>query len=215
MDNTFLKIEKHLLNDEKPSLFLRDFILNDIDNKNPLYMLKTLKSILQNPKHHPEGNVLNHTMEVIDVAAKYRSYSKDTREFMWAALLHDLGKIKATKLRKGRWTAYNHDEIGFSMTKDLLSKITSDIKFIDTVSLLVKSHMIYLYISKNLPFGDSLENISQIINFNDLFLLILSDRLGRGITSKVEQEKILDSLNNFIKDVDKKLNKDYNLLHLI
>lgn len=215
MNNIFLEIEKHLLEDAKPSLFLRDFILNHIDDKNPLYILKTLEPIIQNPKHHPEGNVLNHTMEVIDVAAKYRHLSKNTKEFMWAALLHDLGKIKATKLRKGRWTAYNHDEIGFSMTKELLSKIISDTKFIDAVSLLVKSHMIYLYISKNLPFGDSLENISKIIDFNDLFLLILSDRLGRRVTSKTEQEKVLNSLNNFIKDVNKKLNTNYDLLHLI
>lgn len=215
MDNTFLKIEKHLLDDAKPSLFLRGFILNEIDNKNPLYILKTLESVMQNPKHHPEGNALNHTMEVIDIAAKYRHVTKNTKEFMWAALLHDLGKIKATKLKKGRWTSYNHDEIGFSLVKDILSKLTLDNRFIDSVSLLVKFHMIYLYISKNLPFGDSLENISKSIEFNDLFLLILSDRLGRGVTSKNEQEKILNSLNNFIKDVDKKLNKDYNLLHLI
>ena len=215
MNNTFLKIENHLLNDLKPSLFLRDFILNNIDSENPLYILKTLKSIQQEPKHHPEGDVFEHTMQVIDVASKYKSFAQDKREFMWSALLHDLGKIKATKFRKGRWTAYNHDSIGFSMAEDLLNSITSDKEFINKVSLLVKNHMIYLYISKNLPFGDSLESIFNIINLNDLFLLILSDRLGRNVIDKDKQLEILNSLNDFIKYANNTLNKNYNLLTLI
>lgn len=215
MDNTFLKIEEHLLKDSKPSVFLKEFILNNIQSDSPLYILKTLKSILQEPKHHPEGDVLEHTMQVVDIAAKYRDLSKDKREFMWSALLHDLGKIKATKLRKGRWTAYNHDSIGFSMVKELLEKITSDKEFINKVSLLVKNHMIYLYITRNLPFGDSLEDIYKVLDLNDLFLLILSDRLGRNVTNVNKQQEILTSLNNFIKYVDKVLNKDYNLLQLI
>lgn len=215
MDSTFLKIEEHILNDIKPSVFLREFILNNMQSDNSLYILKTLKSILQEPKHHPEGDVFEHTMQVVDIAAKYRHLSKNKKEFMWSALLHDLGKIKATKLRKGRWTAYNHDSIGFSMVKELLEKITSDKEFIDNVSLLVKNHMIYLYVTKNLPFGDSLEDIYKVLDLNDLFLLILSDRLGRDVTEIEKQQEILTSLNNFIKYVDKKLNKDYNLLQLI
>lgn len=215
MDSIFLKIEEHLLDDLKPSLFLRDFILNHIDKENPLYILKKLESILQEPKHHPEGDVLEHTMQVVDIAAKYRFLSNNKREFMWSALLHDIGKIKATKLRKGRWTAYNHDSIGFSMTKELLEKINLNKQFIDKVSLLVKNHMIYLYITKNLPFGDSLEDIYKVLDLNDLFLLILSDRLGRNVIDTDKQQEILASLNNFIQYVDKKLNKDYNLLQLI
>ncbi len=154
-------------------------------------------------------------MQVVDIAAKYRFLSNNKREFMWSALLHDIGKIKATKLRKGRWTAYNHDSIGFSMTKELLEKINLNKQFIDKVSLLVKNHMIYLYITKNLPFGDSLEDIYKVLDLNDLFLLILSDRLGRNVIDTDKQQEILASLNNFIQYVDKKLNKDYNLLQLI
>lgn len=215
MYNTFLEIEKHLLNDEKPSLFLRNFILNNIDYKEPLYILKTLESILQNPKYHPEGNVLNHTMEVVDTAAKYRHLSKEPKELMWAALLHDLGKIKTTKLRNGRWTAYNHDKVGFDMTKNLLNKINKDYNFINNVSSLVKHHMIYLYITKNLSFTNSLKDISKTLDFNNLFLLILSDRLGRNVTNKDKQLEILTSLNKFIKDINKQLNKNYSFLHLI
>ena len=43
MASIFLKIEEHLLDDLKPSLFLRDFILNHIDKENPLYILKKLE----------------------------------------------------------------------------------------------------------------------------------------------------------------------------
>jgi putative nucleotidyltransferase with HDIG domain len=47
---------------------------------------------------------------VVDEAAKRKAYSTDQRVFMWAALLHDIGKPASTRLRKGRITAYNHDK---------------------------------------------------------------------------------------------------------
>ena len=104
---TFEELNKHLLEDIAPSGYF-----NSLDKEldiYPLNLLKKLKNVEQSKKYHPEGNVWNHTMMVVDEAAKVKDQSSHSKAFMWAALLHDIGKPDTTKVRKGRITSYDHD----------------------------------------------------------------------------------------------------------
>ena len=47
------------------------------------------KSVKQNPKYHPEGDALYHSLQVFHLARDARPYDE---EFLLAALLHDVGK---------------------------------------------------------------------------------------------------------------------------
>jgi putative nucleotidyltransferase with HDIG domain len=85
-----------------------------------------LKKVPQSPKHHPEGNVWNHTMLVVDEAAGKKGQSKDPEAFMWAALLHDIGKADATNQKKGRITAYNHEKVGAEQAGEFLREFMED-----------------------------------------------------------------------------------------
>jgi len=51
--------------------------------------LLPLETIKQNPKFHPEGDVLYHSLQVFELARDVRPYDE---EFLLAALLHDVGK---------------------------------------------------------------------------------------------------------------------------
>lgn len=51
--------------------------------------LQPLESIKQNPKYHPEGDALYHSLQVFHLARDARPYDE---EFLLAALLHDVGK---------------------------------------------------------------------------------------------------------------------------
>lgn len=52
-------------------------------------LLIPLESVEQNPRYHPEGDVLTHSLQVFDLACDAAPYDE---EFLLAALLHDVGK---------------------------------------------------------------------------------------------------------------------------
>lgn len=133
----------------------------------------------QSPVHHPEGNVWNHTMLVVDRAAARKGYSASPRAFMWAALLHDIGKPDTTKKRRGRITAYDHDKVGAELTRTLLMKASCESKLLETVVGLVRYHMQPLYVVKGLPFQD-IAGMKAATSVVEVALLSYCDRLGRG-----------------------------------
>ena len=187
----FKDIEKHLIEDEKPSVFLDDVYYDDLFKEYPFKMLLDLKSAEQSPIHHPEGNVWNHTLLVVDEAAKLKRESKNRVAFMWAALLHDIGKASTTQVRKGKITAYDHDKAGERLSKEFLSVFTNDHKFVNEVSQLIRYHMQILFVVNDLPFAD-INGMKRNTDINEIALLGLCDRLGRTGYDRNKEEKNIE-----------------------
>ena len=207
-NNLFIDFEKHLLEDEKPSDYFNELVKNNLFPKEyPFNMIRDLIHTEQSKEHHPEGSVWNHTMLVVDEAAKRKDKSEDKRVFMWAALLHDIGKAPTTKVRKGRITSYDHDKVGAEMAEGFLSCFSEDKEFIKKVKNLVRYHMHILFVVKKLPFGD-LENMVKEASIDEIALLGISDRLGRGNNSKELIEKEENNVKMFVE-----LSKKYKLEH--
>lgn len=198
-------IIEHLLNDARPSIYLES--IKETLKYSPLEILVELEGVEQEKKHHPEGNVWNHVLLVVDQAATLREYANSPNALMLAALLHDVGKKAATRKNKsGRWISYDHDKIGEEVVRKILTSYEMDKNEIDKVCSLVKYHMHHLFIIKNLPYG----NVNGLINevdINDMALLFISDRLGRLQDTYEEKSKeVLDVLE--ILDI---LNQKYNV----
>ena len=187
----YREFDRHLLNDKKPSEYFNDIKKTGIFyNTYPFSLLGDLIGVPQSLLHHPEGDVWNHTMMVIDYAAKKKQLSSEPRVFMWAALLHDLGKARTTKLRRGKITSYNHDKVGKELAIEFLKEFHEDESFIKKVSGLVRWHMQSLFIVKNMPFAE-IENMLKEVNPKEVALLTECDRLGRGglTEEKIKLEK--------------------------
>lgn len=200
----FLEIEQHLLNDDKPSIYIEEILKAYKLDNHPFSMIKELKEVDQNPKFHPEGNVFIHTMMVIDEGAKVRERSLNKRAFMWALLLHDIGKKPTTKIRKGKLTSYNHDIVGADMVREFLSYFNEEKNFIEEVTGLVRWHMQSLFVTKNLKY-QNVDAMLKDVNINDIVLVSLSDRLGRGSLNYNEIRETKEQINIFKEQIAKSL----------
>ncbi|HOG02227.1 MAG: multifunctional tRNA nucleotidyl transferase/2'3'-cyclic phosphodiesterase/2'nucleotidase/phosphatase [Firmicutes bacterium ADurb.Bin248] len=178
----------HLLQDGSPSAYLSGIRSHPLFRNHPFCMLHRLRETEQSPEHHPEGNVWLHTLLVVDEAAKLRARSADPAAFMWAALLHDIGKPATTKLRKGRITAYDHDKVGARLAREFLGVFTDDGGFIDKVSGLIRYHMQILFVLKDLPFAD-IGGMLRDTDIGEVALLGLCDRLGRAGCDRAKEEE--------------------------
>lgn len=183
----FLSIDTHLTTDEKPSEFLNEVYDIPAFRQYPFDMLRKLRQTEQSPEHHPEGNVWNHTMLVVDEAAKVKEKSKNRRVLMWAALLHDIGKPSTFRIKKGRITAYGHDKAGEPLAREFLRFFSEDESFVREVSRLVRYHMHMLYVIKDLPFAD-VQGMKRNTDLHELALLCLCDRLGRTNADRKQEE---------------------------
>ncbi|MGK0466914.1 HDIG domain-containing metalloprotein [Clostridium sp.] len=199
MKKIFEEFEKHLMEDDKPSIYFEEIMNNkSIATKYPVTLLKDLIEIKQSPEHHPEGSAWVHTMLVVDNAAKIKGQSENSKIFMWGALLHDLGKAPTTKIRKGKITSYDHDKVGAELCREFLQVFTEDQEFIRGVTALVRWHMQTLFVVKELPFGDVKGMVSET-SIKEIALLSQCDRLGRGkmSQSKIKEEK--ENIQSFVR----------------
>ncbi|MFB0920074.1 MAG: HDIG domain-containing protein [Oscillospiraceae bacterium] len=197
----FEEINKHLLEDEKPSVFLNAIYNESLFSEYPFEMLFCLKGVEQSPVHHPEGNVWNHTLLVVDEAANLKGRSKNQTVFMWAALLHDIGKASTTQVRRDKITAYDHDKAGQELSKAFLSVFSDDEKFINEVSQLVRYHMQILFVVNDMSFAD-IGGMRRNTDINEIALLGLCDRIGRkGYNRKYEEENIAQFLKKCNADI--------------
>lgn len=187
----FDEMQAHLLNDDAPSVYLRRIFETELFHEYPFAMLSRLEKVPQSPKHHPEGNVWNHTLLVVDEAAKKRGQSSDPPSFMWAALLHDIGKAETTRNKKGKITAYNHEKVGARQAVEFLKNFMEDEVRIDRITALIRWHMQILFVVNSMPFAD-IDNMIREVDVREIALLGYCDRTGRLNADRIGENENCD-----------------------
>ncbi len=104
----------------------------------------------QDPQWHPEGNVWNHTLQVVDQAAGIAVRNKldtHTREHLiFAALCHDMGKPRTTvHYANDRIGSPGHSEAGMAYAARLLKRIHAPGRIARYVQPLIKDHITHLH----------------------------------------------------------------------
>lgn len=135
--------QKMLLQSERPSLGIR--WLASIERLHDRFPeLYALHNVPQRADYHPEGDVFEHTMQVVDAAVQRLQECRDEREkkiLMYAALCHDIGKPTTTIWDQNRWRSPGHAEAGVPIARALLRRITRESLLIKAVCTLVEHHM--------------------------------------------------------------------------
>ncbi|MBR1560389.1 MAG: tRNA nucleotidyltransferase [Clostridia bacterium] len=140
-ERVFDELCKALLKAKKPSVFFR--VLLEMDHLKEFFPeLQACAGVRQNPVYHPEGDVFEHTLLVLDSAAALRERAQWPLAFMLSALFHDLGKAVATQVQPdGKITAYGHEVQGLPLCEAALRRLTSQAKLIEYVKNMMWLHM--------------------------------------------------------------------------
>jgi hypothetical protein len=121
-------------------------------------LLLPLENVLQNPKYHPEGDALYHSLQVFDLAQNALPYDE---EFLLASLLHDVGK--AIDL-------HDHVAAGLEALESFVTERTY---------WLIKHHMEAHKIHERTLGVRARRRLEQHSSFDELVLLSQCDREGR------------------------------------
>jgi len=147
-----------------------------------LDLLEFGKDRIQDPIHHPEGSVLNHSLQVFSIAIREIKAVDYFARFhvALAALLHDIGKIQETK---------QHESFGATLIEGFVSKETL---------YLVKNHMRFWHFQ--LGEMNKLSKVLEITEYEyrlkELCLLARWDKIGRNPNKRIvyDRDKVIQQL---------------------
>ena len=196
------ELENVLLTYEKPSVYFKELR----ENKNlelDFPEIYDLIGVIQSPIHHPEGDVFNHTMMVIDEAAKLKNKSQYPLGFMYSALCHDFGKVLTTTTKEdGKIISYNHERAGLKLVRKFLNRTTKkeDNNLREYVLNMTEFHMQPNQLAnQNSKLKSTRKLFGKSVCPEDLVLLAKADALGRTINQNYTQkeEYLKNALNDY------------------
>ncbi|MBN1852324.1 MAG: tRNA adenylyltransferase [Pirellulales bacterium] len=166
---------EQFLQHEYPKIDI-DAAVTDAANRPDRYqvyesLLLPLENVKQNPKHHPEGDALYHSLQVFDHARDKLPYDE---EFLTAALLHDIGKAIDPA-----------DHIGAAL-EALDGFIT------ERTSWLIANHSLANQLHAGTLGTRAKRRLRQSENYQDLLILSECDRAGRQ--ARVEAPEVDEAI---------------------
>ncbi len=106
--------------------------------------IHAMKGVEQSPEYHPEGDVFEHTILILN-----QMPPSPPPALAYAAMLHDVGKPVTQKVLndtdgKARITFYEHDRIGAEIAGSILRRLRFSNDFVETVSTCIRNHMRFM-----------------------------------------------------------------------
>lgn len=181
------ELTKVLLKADKPSIFFDN--MYDCEQTEWFKEVYALKGIEQDDEYHPEGNVYNHTMSVIDEASFLFPTGIDNPgrhlPFMLSALCHDFGKVNTTKMNdKGRICALDHEITGIPIANGFLNRIYNNKHYIKYVDNMIENHMkAHSCFNNNAKVKTTNLLFDKLLYPTDFIHLVYADSVGHNIES--------------------------------
>lgn len=135
--------------------------------------LQQLIGVPQNTTYHPEGDVWEHTLLVVDAMS---TMSKDL-DLLYAALLHDIGKPSV--INKYTFATPGHEDIGAIIAFDFITNLSNNKKLSINVQNLVKYHMRPLMLFGNKSSNTAWKKLYNLIDLQKLGILSYADCMGK------------------------------------
>jgi poly(A) polymerase len=109
-----------------------------------------MRGVEQPPRFHPEGDVWQHSLIMMDILSK--ETAPHTNPILaWATLLHDVGKPLTRSQDDRGIHFYGHTQIGESVASDILNRLRFSRAQRETILNLIHQHMVFMNVQKMRP----------------------------------------------------------------
>jgi poly(A) polymerase len=109
-----------------------------------------LKGVEQPPRFHPEGDVWQHTLMMLELLPKDGEISENLC-LVWGALLHDVGKAVTRSEDENGVHFYGHVKQGEEIADDIMQRLKFSRAQRETVLNLIHCHMVFMNVQKMRP----------------------------------------------------------------
>ncbi|MVM34031.1 AAA family ATPase [Spirosoma sp. HMF4905] len=174
--------------------------------------VRDMAGVVQDPRHHAEGDVATHTQMVMNCLAEqadYESLSTDSQEILWtAALLHDVEKRSTTVVEPdGSITSKGHARRGERTAREMLyvaHHILSPAPFFkrEQICKLIRYHGLPLWIFEKPDPLKTLLQVSLEVNTHWLTMLARADVQGRLCTDQADLLYRVDLFEEFCREAN-------------
>ncbi|TWT37533.1 hypothetical protein KOR34_24850 [Posidoniimonas corsicana] len=141
-------------------------------------LLLPLENVKQDPRYHPEGDALYHSLQVFDHARDEHAYDE---EFLAAALLHDVGKAI---------DPYDHVGAGLEALDGFITERTA---------WLIEHHMLCHKLVDGTLGARAKRRLRDSEHYHDLVLLGECDRAGRQPGAEAPE---LDEAIDYLRELE-------------
>jgi poly(A) polymerase len=109
-----------------------------------------LKGVEQPPRFHPEGDVWQHTLNMLELLPQKGETDKNIC-LAWATLLHDIGKALTRSEDEKGVHFYGHVQKGEEIADDIMQRLRFSRTQRETVLNLIRQHMVFMNVQKMRP----------------------------------------------------------------
>ena len=158
-------------------------VLRQADALEPWFSeLAALIDVPQPPRYHPEGDAYIHSMLVLHAAAQKKAQAKHPEAFVYAALVHDLGKaVSTTRGEDGEWHTYGHENTGVPLARAMLGRLGVPKEIIAYCENMCRLHMrAHVCHYGQVEAGRTNLLFDESVCPHDLALLAACDTMGKG-----------------------------------
>ena len=109
-----------------------------------------MRGVAQPPRFHPEGDVWQHTVIMLDILSAERKPEANLA-LTWGALLHDVGKPVTRTEDESGVHFYGHVKLGEPIADALMRRLRCSRTHRETVLSLIHQHMAFMNVQKMRP----------------------------------------------------------------
>ena len=109
-----------------------------------------LRGVEQPPRFHPEGDVWEHTLRMLDILPSGKGTENDLR-LAWGIVMHDIGKAHTRSENESGIHFYGHVREGEKIAEAMMRRLRFSRAEMETVLALIHYHMLFMNVMDMRP----------------------------------------------------------------